>query len=193
MSKYKVYFKKNLYMMVIFIFVILIGFFLTNHYLVVNNIPKNSLGGSFVLTDHNGNIFKSKEIKKKKLIYFGYAYCPDICPFDLLRISKIFESNIQLKGQYQPLFITVDPERDTVEKLRIFMENFDASILALTGSDKQINEVIKKFRIYVKINKKNLQDDDYLIDHSSLIFLLDENDNLLKFFRPQELNLDSIF
>ena len=61
MSKYKVYFKKNLYMMVIFIFVILIGFFLTNHYLVVNNIPKNSLGGSFVLTDHNGNIFKSKE------------------------------------------------------------------------------------------------------------------------------------
>ena len=179
--------------MVIFIFVILIGFFLTNHYLVVNNIPKNSLGGSFVLTDHNGNIFKSKEIKKKKLIYFGYAYCPDICPFDLLRISKIFESNIQLKGQYQPLFITVDPERDTVEKLRIFMENFDASILALTGSDKQINEVIKKFRIYVKINKKNLQDDDYLIDHSSLIFLLDENDNLLKFFRPQELNLDSIF
>ena len=73
------------------------------------------------------------------------------------------------------------------------MENFDASILALTGSDKQINEVIKKFRIYVKINKKNLQDDDYLIDHSSLIFLLDENDNLLKFFRPQELNLDSIF
>ena len=145
MSKYKAYFKKNLYMMVILIFVILIGFFLTNYYLVGKNIQKNSLGGSFVLTDHNGNIFKSKEINKKKLIYFGYAYCPDVCPFDLLRLSKIFESNSQLKEQYQPLFITVDPERDTIEKLRIFMENFDASILALTGNDKQIHDVIKKF------------------------------------------------
>ena len=79
-----------------------------------------------------------------------------------------------------------------MEKLKIFLENFDKSILGLTGSREEIKKVIKNFRIYVKMNKKGSEDKNYLIDHSSLIFLLDENDNFLKFFRPNDFSLNSI-
>ena len=72
------------------------------------------------------------------------------------------------------------------------MENFDQNILGLTGSNEDIKKVIKKFRIYVKMNKKSPEDKSYLIDHSSLIFLMDENDNFLKFFRPNDFSLDLI-
>ena len=145
------------------------------------------MGGSFVLTDQNGKTFNSKKINKKKLLYFGYTYCPDICPFDLLKISKIFENNPKLKNEIKPIFITVDPERDTIKNLKIFMENFDQSITALTGTKNEIKNVLRKFRIYVKINKSSPIDNDYLVDHSSLVFLLDKDDSYIKFFRPAQL------
>ena len=152
-----------------------------------------SLGGSFILTDQHGKVFDSKKVGLKKLLYFGYTYCPDICPLDLLKISKIFENNPNLKNEIKPVFITVDPERDTIKKLKIFMENFDKSITALTGTNQEIKNVLRKFKIYVKMNKSSPIDDDYLIDHSSLIFLLDKNDRYIKFFRPNELKEDLSF
>ena len=149
--------------------------------------PSASLGGSFILTDQHGKVFDSKKVNLKKLLYFGYTYCPDICPLDLLKISKIFENNPILKNEIKPIFITVDPERDTIKKLKIFMENFDKSITALTGTNQEIKNVLRKFKIYVKMNKSSPVDDDYLIDHSSLIFLLDKNDRYIKLFRPNDL------
>ena len=186
MPNYKPLFKKNLLMMIILVFFILTVILFIN-FLYDKKTPSVSLGGSFILTDQNGEIFNSRKVNLKKLVYFGYTYCPDICPFDLLKISKIFENNPNLKGEIKPVFITVDPERDTIKNLKIFMENFDQSFVALTGTNEEIKKVLKKFRIYVKINKSNIADKDYLIDHSSLIFLLDKNDNYIKFFRPNEL------
>ena len=186
MPNYKPLFKKNLLMMIILVFFILVVILFIN-FLYDKKSPNISLGGSFILTDQNGKIFDSSKVNLKKLIYFGYTYCPDICPFDLLKISKIFENNPNLKNEIKPIFITVDPERDTIKKLKIFMENFDQSFIALTGTNEDIKKVLKKFKIYVKINKSNPIDADYLIDHSSLIFLLDKNDNYIKFFRPNEL------
>ena len=186
MPNYKPLFKKNLLMMIILVFFILTVILFIN-FLYDKKTPSVSLGGSFILTDQNGEIFNSRKVNLKKLVYFGYTYCPDICPFDLLKISKIFENNPNLKSEIKPVFITVDPERDTIKKLKLFMENFDQSFVALTGTNEEIKKVIKKFKIYVKINKSNPIDKDYLIDHSSLIFLLDENDNYIKFFRPNEL------
>ena len=186
MPNYKQLFKKNLLMMTILVFFILVVIFFIN-FLYDKKNPNISLGGSFVLTDQYGKVFDSKKVNLKKLLYFGYTYCPDICPFDLLRISKIFENNPNLKNEIKPLFITVDPERDTIKKLKIFMENFDKSIIALTGTNQEIKNVLRKFKIYVKIHKSSPVDDDYLIDHSSLIFLLDKDDRYIKFFRPNEL------
>ena len=186
MPNFKPLFKKNLIMMTILVFFILVVFFFIN-LLYDKKKPNLTLGGSFILTDQNGKTFDSKEVNKKKLLYFGYTYCPDICPFDLLKISKIFENNPKLKNDIEPVFITVDPERDTIKKLKIFMENFDQSITALTGTKDEIKNVLRKFRVYVKINKRSPSDTDYLVDHSSLIFLLDKDDSYIKFFRPQQL------
>jgi protein SCO1/2 len=186
MPNYKPLFKKNLLMMTILVFFILVVIFFIN-FLYEKKNPGASLGGSFILTDQNGKVFDSKKVNLKKLLYFGYTYCPDICPLDLLKISKIFENNPNLKKEIKPLFITVDPERDTIKKLKIFMENFDKSISALTGTNQEVKNVLRKFKIYVKMNKSSPVDDDYLIDHSSLIFLLDKNDRYIKFFRPSEL------
>jgi len=186
MPNYKPLFKKNLLMMTILVFFILVVIFFIN-FLYEKKNPSASLGGSFILTDQHGKVFDSKKVNLKKLLYFGYTYCPDICPLDLLKISKIFENNPNLKNEIKPLFITVDPERDTVNKLKFFMENFDKSITALTGTNQEIKNVLRQFKIYVKMNKSSPVDDDYLIDHSSLIFLLDKNDRYIKFFRPNEL------
>ena len=186
MPNFKSLFKKNLIMMTILVFFILVVIFFIN-LLYEKKKPNLTLGGSFVLTDQNGKTFNSKKINKKKLLYFGYTYCPDICPFDLLKISKIFENNPKLKNEIKPIFITVDPERDTIKNLKIFMENFDQSITALTGTKNEIKNVLRKFRIYVKINKSSPIDNDYLVDHSSLVFLLDKDDSYIKFFRPAQL------
>ena len=186
MPNFKSLLKKNLIMMTILVFFILVVIFFIN-LLYDKKKPNLTLGGSFILTDQNGKTFDSKKVNKKKLLYFGYTYCPDICPFDLLKISKIFENKPKLKNEIKPLFITVDPERDTTKKLKVFMENFDQSITALTGTEDEIKDVLKKFRIYVKLNKRDPNDNDYLVDHSSLIFLLDKNDSYIKFFRPEQL------
>ena len=192
MSNYKQLFKKNLLMMAILVFFILVVMFFIN-FLYDKKNPNISLGGSFILTDQHGEVFDSKKVNLKKLLYFGYTYCPDICPLDLLKISKIFENNPTLKNEIKPIFISVDPERDTVKKLKIFMENFDKSITALTGTNQEIKNVLRKFKIYVKMNKSSPIDDDYLIDHSSLIFLLDKNDRYIKLFRPNDLKEDLSF
>ena len=192
MPNYKPLFKKNLLMMTILVFFLLVVIFFIN-FLYDKKSPSASLGGSFILTDQHGKVFDSKKVNLKKLLYFGYTYCPDICPLDLLKISKIFENNPILKNEIKPIFITVDPERDTIKKLKIFMENFDKSITALTGTNQEIKNVLRKFKIYVKMNKSSPVDDDYLIDHSSLIFLLDKNDRYIKIFRPNELKEDLSF
>ncbi len=189
MPNYKPLFKKNLLMMIILVVFILVVILFIN-FLYDKKNPSVSLGGSFILTDQHGKVFDSKKVNLKKLLYFGYTYCPDICPLDLLKISKIFENNPNLKNEIKPVFITVDPERDTIKKLKIFMENFDKSITALTGTNQEIKNVLRKFKIYVKMNKSSPIDDDYLIDHSSLIFLLDKNDRYIKIFRPNELKED---
>ena len=192
MPNYKPLFKKNLLMMTILVVFILVVIFFINFLYDKKNLGV-SLGGSFILTDQHGKVFDSKKVNLKKLLYFGYTYCPDICPLDLLKISKIFENNPNLKNEIKPVFITVDPERDTIKKLKIFMENFDKSITALTGTNQEIKNVLRKFKIYVKMNKSSPVDDDYLIDHSSLIFLLDKNDRYIKIFRPNELKEDLSF
>ncbi|MBC10666.1 MAG: SCO family protein [Rickettsiales bacterium] len=186
MNKYKTIFKKNILMMMILIIVLGLSFWFLDLVQRNKHINKIPLGGGFVLTNQNGEIFDSKKIKKKKLIYFGYTFCPDVCPFDILRISKVFENNPSLIEQIQPIFITVDPERDTPENLRSFLENFSSDIIGLTGNNEQIKEVIKKFKIYVKYNKSSELDSNYLVDHSSLVFLIDEKDNYLRFYRSNE-------
>jgi len=146
------------------------------------------LGGRFLLIDQNEMSFDSKTSNKNKLIYFGYTYCPDVCPFDILKLSNFIDKNPHLKKKLDFIFITVDPHRDQPQQLKSFLGNFNPSIIGLTGSKKQIQEVIKKFRIFVKIHKNSSDDENYLVDHSSLFFLVDKNDEYLAHFRPSDFD-----
>ncbi len=191
MNKYKGIFKKNLSMMVLIILVISISIFVINLFSSKKSVIQ-TVGGSFLLKNHEGVYFNSKNIKKKKLIYFGYTYCPDICPMDVLKISQVYDFNKDLRNELLPIFITVDPQRDDQITVKNFIENFNDAFIGLTGSTKEIDEVIKSFKIYVNYNKKNEKDNTYLVDHSSLIFIIDENDNFLALLRPNEVSIENI-
>ncbi len=188
MSKFKLIFKKNLYLAIILLLTILLGLFVINH-LKQNTTTSIMIGGNFSLTDQNGEIFISKNLKKKKLIYFGYTSCPDVCPFDLLKLSNLLYENPVLNRTLQGIFVSIDPDRDTSDVLKDYLSNFNSNIIGLTGSNEKINKIKKNFRIYVKFNKKNLKDTSYLVDHTILFFLLDEDDEYITHFRPNELEL----
>jgi protein SCO1/2 len=181
-------------MMLLLIFVIVIGILIIEA--TKDKTGKGlELGGRFLLVDHNDAIFDSKNSNKKKLIYFGYTFCPDVCPFDILKLSRFIDNNPDLKKKLDFIFITVDPDRDQPEQLKSFLGNFNPSIIGLTGSKKQIQEVTKKFRIFVKINKSSFDDENYLVDHSSLFFLVDKNNKYLTHFRPSDFDskINSLF
>ncbi len=188
MRKHRINFKKNSILMLSLVVVIGLGIFFID--ILKDKTEKGfTLGGRFLLVDQNEMNFDSKNSKKNKLIYFGYTYCPDICPFDILKLSKFIDKNPNLKRKIDFIFITVDPERDQPQQLKSFLGNFNSSIIGLTGSKKQIQEVIKKFRIFVKIHKNSSDDENYLVDHSSLFFLVDKNDKYLTHFRPSDFDL----
>ena len=174
--------------MSVLVLVILFGIFLIKNFPSTNNKQFPSLGGSFQLTDQNGRPFYSRNLDKKKIIYFGYTYCPDVCPFDILKLSKYIDQNPSVKNELEFIFITVDPERDKIMQVKEFLENFNPAIHGLTGTVREVNQVIRQFRIYVKKNQTS-SEDNYLIDHSSLFFLLDSKDNYITHFSPNDLKL----
>ena len=193
-KKHKSIFKKNALMMASIIIVLIISIFLIDQ-IQSRQANKNfNIGGNFILTNQNGVEYDSKQIKKKKLIYFGYTFCPDVCPFDVLKLSNFLDSNPNLKDDVEFIFITVDPERDKKEQIKSFLENFNPSIIGLTGSKSQVEKVIGDYRIFVRINGSK-DDDNYLVDHSSLFFLIDQEDNYISHFRPDDFkkNVDKFF
>lgn len=186
MKNYKLIFKRNMLMMFLLVCALAVALFLVRILDEYNTDNTIKIGGSFSLTDQNGNQFKSDELKKKKLVYFGYTYCPDICPFDMLKLSNFIEKSPNIQKYLELIFITVDPERDSPVELKSYLENFDSSIIGLTGSKEEISNITKNFRVFVRKNKASQLDQNYLIDHSALFFLLDENDNYLAHFRTND-------
>ena len=187
MKKHKTNFKKNSIMMLSLVVVIALGIFFID-ILKIKTEKGVKLGGRVLLIDQNEMDFDSKTSNKNKLIYFGYTYCPDVCPFDILKLSKFIDKNPHLKKKLDFIFITVDPDRDQPQQLKSFLGNFNSSIIGLTGSKSQIQEVIKRFRIFVKIHKNSPDDENYLVDHSALFFLVDKNDEYVTHFRPSDFD-----
>ena len=191
MTRFKASFKKNIVLMGIISIVLIIFLFILTD-LKDNSNQRISIGGSFILTDQNGQIFDTSKFRTKKLIYFGYTFCPDVCPFDLLKLSKFLTSNPNLVNKFKPIFVTIDPERDDKYNLNSYLENFEGNIVGLTGTNEQIDLVKQQFRVYVKLNKSSDTDTNYLVDHTTLFYLLDENDNYITHFRPDDLSNELI-
>ncbi|WP_419235542.1 SCO family protein [Rickettsia endosymbiont of Nabis limbatus] len=142
------------------------------------------IGGDFELIDQNGELFNSDELKDKlSLIYFGFTSCPDICPTSLNKITKAVEILSENKIDIVPVFITIDPSRDTPAVLKEYLKHFHPKFIGLTGNEKQIREVADKFKVYyAKVASESDNNQDYMLDHSSFTYLMDKNGKYLKHF-----------
>jgi protein SCO1/2 len=117
------------------------------------------------------------------LIYFGYTFCPDACPTALQNMSTALDDLGDSAKAVQPIFITVDPERDTVAQLKRYAANFHPRLVALTGSAEQTMAAARAYRIYYEKNLHGAEL-DYLVDHSSFIYLMGRDGRYLAHFGP---------
>ncbi|HHI82940.1 MAG TPA: SCO family protein, partial [Rhizobiales bacterium] len=135
---------------------------------------KALIGGPFSLVDEDGKKVTDKSYAGKyTLVYFGYTFCPDVCPTELQIISAALDQLGSEADRIQPLFITIDPERDTPAVLKEYTANFNPRITGLSGTPEQIAAVAKAYRVYYrKVREKDAAKDDYLMDHSSITYLM---------------------
>jgi protein SCO1/2 len=142
------------------------------------------IGGPFELIDQTGKKRSDAEFRGKLLIvYFGYTTCPDICPTDLMEIGKVMDKLGTSGNDVQPLFISLDPDRDTTEVLAPYVAQFHPRLIGLTGTPEQIRAVADSYKAYYA---KYLPDDGavYLIDHTGFVYLMGRAGEYLGFFPP---------
>jgi cytochrome oxidase Cu insertion factor (SCO1/SenC/PrrC family) len=130
------------------------------------------IGGPFTLTDQHGKRVTEKDFAGRyMLIYFGYTFCPDICPTSLTTMAAALDRLPQEQAeQVVPVFITVDPARDTVEQLAAYVPLFHPRLVALTGSEDEVREAARTWRVYYHVPDE--EDDAYLVDHSTFVYLM---------------------
>jgi protein SCO1/2 len=145
---------------------------------------RGSVGGPFTLTDASGKPRSDSEFRGKLMIvYFGYTYCPDVCPADLMAITQALDALGPAADGVQPIFITVDPERDT-RVLKDYVGAFHPSLIGLTGSPDDIRKVANAYKaFYVKVPDE--RGGDYSIDHAGVIYLMGRDGEYLGFTPPQ--------
>ena len=144
-----------------------------------------SIGGPFALVDHNGQPKTDKNFRGRyMLIYFGYTYCPDVCPTALQSMTQAM-GRLDPKTQKKiiPIFITIDPQRDTAKQLNAYVDNFYPSMIGLTGTPAEIAKTAGVYRVYFNRAKgADKESTDYLMDHSSIVFLMDPNGEYVTHF-----------
>ena len=151
------------------------------------------IGGPFTLTDHHGKTVTDKTyLGQYLLVYFGYGYCPDVCPTELANIAAAMDDLGDKANKVTPLFITVDPERDTVKHLAAYVKNFDPRMVGLTGSAEQIKQAAKVYRVYYRKAEPapGNPPKDYLMDHSSVIYLMDRKGGYITHFTHRSQSED---
>jgi protein SCO1/2 len=143
----------------------------------------SAIGGSFQLVDQNGKPVSDADLKGKwQLLFFGYTHCPDACPTALNEIALALDRLGEKRDKVEVVFITVDPERDTPEVLKNYVQSFDAGIIALTGSPEQVAQAAKAYRVYYAKHPRS--DRGYDMDHSAVIYVMDPQGRFTATFTP---------
>ncbi|CUH63610.1 SCO1/SenC [Thalassovita autumnalis] len=128
----------------------------------------------FELTDHRGIVQTDEDFAGRwLLVFFGFANCPDVCPTTLAEVAAVMDALGSDAAKVQPLFISIDPERDTPEKLAEFVPAFEADIVGLTGTADQIKRTSETFRVYFEKIEEAASPNGYTMGHSSQLFLFD--------------------
>ena len=163
------------------------------------------IGGAFKLTNHHGESVSTKNFENNfLLVFFGFTNCPDFCPNTLNNISTVMQQLDEKSNDIIPLFITVDPERDTVPVLKKYLTNFHPKIIGLTGTNEEIDLVKKKYKIFSKKvmdkekkkhNGNHHGDNDhggYSVNHTTIIYLMDKKGLYITHFSPETSNSEMI-
>jgi cytochrome oxidase Cu insertion factor (SCO1/SenC/PrrC family) len=141
-----------------------------------------AIGGPFALTDQNGRRITDKDFAGRfMLIYFGYTFCPDVCPTELNTMALALDK-LGTRVRVVPVFITIDPARDTPDALKTYLASFGPDFVGLTGSDADIAAAAKGYRVYYK-KAEGTDDNTYLMDHTSLLYLMGPDGKLAALFR----------
>lgn len=146
---------------------------------------KAQVGGPFTLVNQDGETVTEEAYRGKyMLIYFGFTFCPDVCPTELGIMTAALDRLGKKAEKVQPIFITIDPERDTPEVMARYVKLFSPRLVGLTGTPEQIDEVAKAYHVfYRKVEDENST--EYTMDHSSIVFLMGPDGEYLKLFPPQ--------
>jgi len=150
---------------------------------------KADIGGPFELTDHNGDRVNHEDLKgKPHIIYFGFGYCPDVCPFDLQRLGAALAKADPEGDKFRPVFITVDPERDTTEQLKLYVKSngFPKGLMGLTGTQSEIDQAKAAYKVYAQKMPDPENSSGYTFNHSNLIYLMDKDGEFVEFYSDQQ-------
>lgn len=135
-----------------------------------------SIGGPFSLVDVTGKKWTDKDFHGKWIyVYFGFTNCPDICPEEMSKMSRVISHIDKKLGKdyWQPLFISVDPVRDSPAKIKEYLADFHPRVLGLTGSPEEVEKAAREYRVYFAVPDESAGQDDYLVDHSIIMYLMD--------------------
>jgi len=149
------------------------------------------IGGPFTLVNGNGKQVTDRDFRGKyMLVYFGYTFCPDVCPTTLNSVADALDKLGPRAANIAPLFITVDPKRDTPEVVKQYAAAFGTRIVGLTGSVDQIKAVAKSYRVYYAPHRTGDGPDDYTMDHSSVLYLMGPDGNFIAPVRAEQSGAD---
>ena len=155
--------------------------------------PAASIGGAFKLADQKGRAVSEADLSGRPyLVFFGFTNCPDVCPTTLFEMSEVFKQLGADAEKINALFVTVDPERDTPDKLKDYLSSFDPHLLGLTGNPAAVADMLRAYRVYAK--KVPLDGGGYTMDHTALIYLMDKQGRFVAPFNlkrpPQDAAAD---
>ncbi|NVK62859.1 MAG: SCO family protein [Rhodobacteraceae bacterium] len=141
-----------------------------------------AIGGPFELVNAQGETVTDADVfTEPSLVYFGYTFCPDVCPFDVSRNAEAVDLLAERGISVTPVFISIDPERDTPEVVGDFAYNMHEKMIGLTGSPEQVQAASQAYRTYYK--KQESEDEFYLVDHSTFTYLVLPEQGFVEFFR----------
>ena len=145
-----------------------------------------TIGGPFTLIDHKGaTVTDTDVITEPSLIYFGYTFCPDVCPLDTARNGEVVDILAQIGKSATPIFISIDPKRDTSEVMAEYSEWIHPKMKGLTGSQEQVKAASKAYRTYYKLHADE-GNGFYLVDHSTMTYLVLPEHGFMEFFRRDQ-------
>ncbi|KAJ6543968.1 h-sco1 [Mycena capillaripes] len=152
-----------------------------------------SVGGPFSLTTHTGATYTEQEMLGKwSMVYFGFTNCPDICPAELDKMGLVLDAAEKEHGKiFNPIFVSVDPARDSPARIAVYLKDFHPAFTGLVGSYQAVKAICKAYRVYFSTPPDAKPEDDYLVDHSIFVYLMDPKGQFVEAF-GQTVTIDEM-